>query len=173
MKRRILCALTALLLIAVPALAESKSTSAPNTPSPAGTKFSKDGVSLTLPAGLEILEGDALEAYDAAAQADYPDTARTILAAVDPDGAAVVLFEAESEVEALEAASDAANALISDPDAAGEVEFGRNKAAAFACAIGEQTYRLYFFSDGERLLIAGISGLEQDEIDEMLTGLKF
>lgn len=199
MKRRFLCALMALMLTAVPALAESDSTLAPTetvavtptptaetaaptiamvtptpSPVPAGTVFEADGLRLTLPEGLEPLEGEMLAAYEAALQADYPETAETILAAVDAErGAALTLAQAESDKDCLDAAREAAEVLIGNPDAAAEEEFGETRAATFACAIGEQTYRLYYLSDGARLLIVGASGLEQSEIEQMLTTLEF
>ena len=181
MKRRFLCALTALMLAVVPALAESGLISALETSTPAptgatsGTGITLDGLTLlSFPSKLTILEGEALEAYEAAVQADLPDAAHTLLAAVDTEsGAAIIISEMESELDPLDAAREAAEALISDPDAASEQEFGENRAATFACAIGEQTYRLFYLSDGERLLMVGASGLEQDTIDEILTGLTF
>ena len=174
MKRRFLCALIALTLAAAPAQAQGGLISAIVSAAPVRGAFEADGLSITLPAGLEALEGEDLEAYEAAAQFDYPDAARTILAAVNAErSASLILAEAETELDCLDAAREAAEALISDPEAAAEVEFGENRAAAFACAIGEQTYRLYYLSNGERLLIVGVSGVEQREIDEMLTGLSF
>lgn len=199
MKTRFLCALTALMLIAAPALAEGEPTPAPAktakitpaptaetaaptialvtptpSPAPAGTTFEADGVRLILPEGLKPLEGELLEAYEAAPQADYPDTAETILAAVDAErGAALTLARAVSDKDCLDAAREAAEVLIGNPDAAAEEEFGANRAASFACAIGEQTYRLYYLSDGAHLLIVGASGLEQSEIDQALASLEF
>ena len=174
MKRRFLCALTALALAAAPAMAEGGLVSAVVSASPVRAEFEEDGLSLTLPAGLEVLRGEEFDAYEAAAWFDYPETARTILAAVDANrGAALVIAEAESDLDCLDAAREAAETLISDPEAATEETFGENRAAAFACAIGDQTYRLYYLSDGARLLIVGVSGVDQGAIDNMLTGLSF
>ena len=176
MKKRFLCALIALMMIAMPALAEGGLVSAleSSTPEPAGTEFERDGLRLTLPAGLELLEGEILEAYDAAVQFDYPDAAQTILAAVDVEnGAALLLAEAESDADCLNAARDAAETLIGNPDIAKEKDCGENHCAYFACAIGEQTFRLYFLSDGERLLIVSASGLKGAEVEDMLAELEF
>ena len=174
MKKRFFCALLALLLTAAPAMAEGGLIRALATPEPLSAMFESDGLRLTLPAGLVILEGSALEGYEAAAQFDYPEAAHTILAAVDDQcTAALIVAEAESDMDCLLAAQEAAEALIGDPDAASEADYGKNRAAGFACAIGEQSYRLYYLSDGARLLIIGVSGLDEDVIEEMLTELRF
>ena len=176
MKKRFLCALTALLLIATPALAEGGliSALATPTPEPVGMELEFDGLRLTLPAGLEPLEGDMLEAYEAAVQSDYPETANTILAAVDPQsGAALLLAEIESEVDCLDAARDAAESLIGDPDMASEKTCGASRCASFSCAIEEQIFHMYYLSDGERLLIVSASGLEQSVIEDLLAGFQF
>ena len=47
------------------------------------------------------------------------------------------------------------------------------KRQAFACAIGEQNYALYFLSNGAQLLVAGFSGLEESEISAILGSLRF
>ena len=176
MKKHFLCALIALMMIAMPALAEGGLVSAleSSAPEPTGTEFARDGLRLTLPAGLELLEGEILEAYEAAVQFDYPDAAQTILAAVDVEnGAALLLAEAESDADCLDAARDAAETLIGNPDIAKEKDCGKNHCAYFACAIGEQTFRLYFLSDGERLLIVSASGLKGAEVEDMLAELEF
>ena len=174
MKKHLLCALMVLMLATAPAMAEGGLLAALGTPEPAPAEFEADGLQIALPIGLEILEGEALEAHEAAVQLDYPEAARTILAAADAErGAALILAETDSELDCLEAAQNAAEALTGDPDAAEEAEFGENRAASFTCEIGEQTYELYFLSDGSRLIVIGAIGLEQDAIDEMLTGLRF
>ena len=178
MKKRLFCALAALLLAMTPALAEEETATAAATlaptPAPTGVPHVQDGLQLLLPAGMVVLEGDALAAYDAAVQADYPDTARTLLAAVNSEtGALLTIAEAESGANCLDAAREAAQTLIGDPDAAQAAEYGENRCAAFACAIGEQIFRLYYFSDGEHLRILGASGLTDAELDALLTGLSF
>ena len=172
MKRRFLCALAVLTLAALPAHAEGGLVSALATSAPAAVEFETGGLRVSLPSGFEILEGDALAAYEAALQADYPDSAKTILAAMDAErGAAAVFAEIESDTDCLDAAKEAAETLIGDAEAAKEAQFGENRCAAFACAIGEQIFRLYYLSDGSRLIVAGFSGLEQAEMEEILAGI--
>ena len=176
MRMRFFCALTALLLIVTPALAESGliSALATPTPAPAGVEFARDGLRLTLPAGMELLEGEILEAYEAAVQFDYPDTATTVLVAVDSESeAALLLAEIETDADCLDAAREAAESLIGDAELAKEKQCGENRCAHFSCAIGDQTFRLYYLSDGERLLIVSASGIRQAEIEAMLAGLGF
>ena len=197
MKRRFFCALIALMLAALPALAEgglisALSTSTPAavtstpepatptpvpatpTPAPAGVEFARGSLRVTLPYGMEVLEGEALEGYEAAVQIDYPITAQTILAAMDAErGAAVLIAEAATDMDCLSAARAAAESLIGNPDHAKEREFGGNRCAYFLCAIGQQIFRLYYLSDGERLLIVSASGLRQSEAEAMLAGLRF
>ena len=174
MKMRIFCALMALMLAVAPAMAEGGLIAALGTPEPVSAEYEADGLRIVLPAGLKILEGDELETYEAVLNPDGDGAARTILAAVDAErGAALILAGMDSELDCLDAARNAADAMTGDPDAAVEAEFGENRAAAFSCAIGEQTYSLYYLSDGERLIIAGAIGLEQNEIDEMLAELRF
>ena len=174
MKKQFLCALMALMLAIAPAMAEGGLVAALGTPEPVPAEFEADGLQIVLPLGMIILEGDALAAHETAVQLDYPEAARTILAAVDAQrGAALILAEADSEQDCLDAARSTAEALTGDPDAAEEVEFGENRAAAFTCELDEQTYSLYYLSDGSRLIIIAALGLEQDEIDEMLSELRF
>ena len=181
MKRRIFCALIALMLTALPALAEgglisALSTPAPATPTPApsGVEFTRGSLHITLPAGLEILDDAALEGYEAAVQLDYPDTADTILVAADMEnGAVLILAEIKTDVDCLNAAQAAAEALIGNPEHAKERQLGENRCAYFLCAIGQQAFRLYYLSDGERLLIVSSSGLRRNEVEDMLTGMRF
>ena len=173
MKKYFLCALMALTLAMAPAMAEGGLVAALGTPEPVPAEFEADGLQIVLPLGMEILE-DAPEAPDAAVLPDDSGMARMILAATDEQrGAALILAEADSEQNCLDAARSAAEALTGDPDAAEEAEFGENRAAVFTCEIEEQTCALYYFSDGSRLIVVGAIGLEQDEIDEMLSGLRF
>ena len=173
----------ALLLAAAPALAESGGlvdalatptpTPAPS-PTPAPVEYKRNGLRIALPIGLEPVEDAALEDYEAAVQADYPGAARTILVATDAeDEAALILAEVESGADYMDAAREAAEALIGNPDAPKELECGENRCAYFACAIEEQTFRLYFLSDGERVLIAAASGLKRGEVEAMLAELRF
>lgn len=186
MKRRFLCALIALMLIALPAMAEGGLNSAlatpepatpaseTPTPAPAGVDVTRGDLQITLPAGMEVLEGEALEGYDTALQLDYPETAETVLAAVDAEREAMVIIaEIDSDMDCLDAAREAAEQLIGSPENAKERTFGENRCAYFLCAIGEQTFRLYYLSDGARLRIVGTSGLQRGEAEDMLAGLRF
>ena len=188
MKRRFLCALIALMLTALPALAEgglnsalatptpAPATPAPATPTPApaGVEVTRGSLRITLPAGMEVLEDELLEGYDAAVQLDYPEIAETILAAVDPDREAMLIIaEIDSGADCLDAAQEAAQQLIGNPDNAKERTFGENHCAYFLCAIGDQTFRLYYLSDGARLLMVGTSGLARSEAEDMVAGLQF
>lgn len=140
-------------------------------PTPAPVVFDGDGLKLTLPHGFEIVQSDVMAGFEAALHADYPDAAQTLFAAADAEReAAVIAAFVESDAESLDAAREAADALLGDPEAISEVQFGENRFVYFACAIGERGYHLYYFSDGARLFILGISGLESAEIEEMLAG---
>ena len=83
--KRTICALLALICLACPAWAEVTLESVSPTPSaaPAGVAFSGDGISLTLPSGLEPLSQEALEGYAAAVEHDFPGAAQISLAAAD------------------------------------------------------------------------------------------
>ena len=174
MKGRFLCALLLAALLTAPALAAGGLTSALDAAASVGEEFSADGVTLTLPAGMEVLAGDELAAYEAAVQFDYPDAAKTILAAFDPErGAALVLACAETEAAPLDAAKEAAEALGGDPAEVEEKTFGKHKCATFACEIDDASYRLYFLTDGARLLTVAQSGIEDEEVQELLATLEF
>ena len=181
MKKCLMCALLALLLVTATAHAEgglisALATSTPEpspTPAPTGLELESDGLRLTLPSGFEALDEEALETYDAAAGSDYPDAAQTILAAADAErGAMLIIAAVDSQQDCLEAAREAADALLGNPDEAAEETYGDNRAGVFACAIGEQAFRLHYISDGQRLYIIGTTGLEPEEIAEMLIGFQ-
>lgn len=200
MKLRGFCLLLALVLTIAPAIAQEAPTGAPTasapaaaaqptaepsvelsptpepspepSPTPQSVIFERDGLRLVLPPGFEILEEDALEGFEAALRADYPDAARTILAAVDATrDAAVAVAAVDSDADSLEAARDASDALIGDATAATEQRYGENRFASFACAIGDRPYYLYYLSDGARLLLIGATGLEAPELEALLTNL--
>lgn len=173
-----------LILLLSPCLAGAELASTPAAPiapiaptpsaGPTGAVFSGEDLTVTLPAGLEPMEDAELEGYAAAVQSDYPDAARIVLAAVDAEAGAAVSFSiAESAMDASTAAREAAERILGSADGVAEIQYGDHSCAAFACAIGEQTYTLYLLSDGARLLIVGTSGLEEAEIAAMLTGLRF
>ncbi|MBP3653284.1 MAG: hypothetical protein J6J78_09490, partial [Clostridia bacterium] len=111
--------------------------------------------------------------YDAAVSFDYPSTGNAILLATNAEtGAAAVFSISESEQDAASAAGEAA---LSIPEAGTveEITLGENTYSAFSCTMDGADYRLYFLSDGSRLLCAGACGLEETEIDAMLAGLIF
>lgn len=154
-----------------PTLAPLLTISPTPEPTPAPVVFEGDGMKLTLPQGFELLEGDAKAGFEAALQGDYPNAAQTLFAAMDVSHeAAVMAAFVDSEEDSHDAAREAADALLGDPDAVSDVQFGENRFASFACAIGERGYHLYYFSDGARLFILGISGLERAQIEEILSG---
>lgn len=143
------------------------------TPAPAAAVFDAGGFHIELPRGLEPLAGEALAGYEAAVLSDYPGAARTLLAAANADRSSAVLAACiDSGADCLDAAREAAGALLRYPDAARELCFGENRCAGFGCAIGEQAYRLYFFADGARVLLVATAGLESDALDGMLSGLR-
>lgn len=186
MRKILLRTLAAMLsLAALPALAEGGLVQALATPAPtaaptaapestpAGPEFTGGGLRLTLPEGFEILAGEELAAYEAAVQFDFPGAAQTLFAAADPKrGASLVLVAFESEASCLDAAREAAQALVGDPDAAEELQIGETPAAQFDCAVGGQRFRLRYLSDGGRILVLGASGLEGAELDAVLGTLE-
>lgn len=174
--KRIRSVLLALLLVPCLALAEAPMELVTPTPSaePAGTVFSNEDLTVTLPLGLEPMEEAALAGYAAAVQGDYPDAARIVLAAADAEAGVAVAFSiVESDADADAAAREAAQRILGSAESVAQIQYGAHRWSAFACAIGEQTYTLYLLSDGERLLIVGASGLEESKIAAMLTGLRF
>lgn len=154
-----------------PTLAPTITPSPSPEPTPAPPVFEGDGLKFALPQGFELVEGDARAGFEAALQADYPDAAQTLFAAMDPaHEAAIVVSFVETTADSLDAAREAADALLGDPEAVAEVQFGENRFVSFACAIGERGYHLYYFSVGARLYVIGASGLENAQIEEMLSG---
>lgn len=174
--KRTLCALLALICLVCSAWAEIALQPVSPTPSaaPAGEVFSGEGLSLTLPAGFALLSQDALEGYAAAVESDYPGAAHIVLAAADGErGAFVALLQTESVLTAADAAREAAERILGGSESVAEVQYGEHSCAALACAIDDRTYALYFLSDGARSLVCAVSGLEEKEISEILTGLQF
>lgn len=167
-----------LLLIILPcfALAETAITLVTPTPEPAnmGTEFSCEAFIVSLPLGLEPMDEQELTGYHAAAEADFPATAHTILAAANDARTAAACFALADSVQApLEAAREAAASILGNPDSAQEFTFGANSCAGFACAVEDTTFRLYFFSNESHLLLVSISGLADDEVERMLATLDF
>ena len=165
----------------ISALSSPAATEAPATPSaapsptaaPAGEEFVHGTLRLTPPAGMKLLEGDALAAYEAAAQFDFPGAAETILAATDPArGAALTVVSIDSGADCLSAAREAAEALTGSTGAVEEATIGENACARFAWAMEDQSYRLCYLSDGARLIAVCTSGLDPAEEEALLAGLR-
>lgn len=181
--KRLFCALCAALCILTGALGEVISTSpsaeiqiVTPTPSaaPLGTVFSGDGLTVTLPLNFEILDTQQRAGYDAAVQADYPDAARILLAASKADNSAALCFSVfETDSDASTAACEAAEKILSSTVTVSDVQYGENCYSSFICAIGEQIYHLFYHSGTQGMLLVSASGLTDDEIETMLTGLSF
>lgn len=180
--KKIICMLAALTLLFACCAAEEAASATPGivlitptpTAAPAGQEFSSEDIIVTLPAGLELLEDSEFAAYEAATEDDFPGAARTLLAAANGDASSVLVFSVvESELTAAEFAADAARIVLGGTDAVNEVQFGENRFSAFSCAIGEQQYRLYMLQGESSILLAGFSGLDEAEIEAMLSGLIF
>jgi len=179
--KKLLCVLMGLMLILICAHAEGSP--APTieillitpTPSPVPAKqvFSSEDLIVTLPLGMEILSGDELAGYNAALQADYPETARTVFAATGENGAALIFSIAPSDADAAAAAKEAASALSGSADSVFEIILGENSFAGFDHSLDGINYDLYFTVKNGQLLSIGASGIENSEIESMLTGLIF
>lgn len=181
--KKTVCTLLALALICVSAMAETSIIEKPAliiemitpspSPEPVGETFSTEDLIVTLPAGMTILTADERAGYDAAVSFDYPLAGNAVLLAMNAEeGSAVVFSISES---AQEAASAADEAMLSIPGAGTveEITLGENVFSALTCTLDGADYRLFFLSDGSRLLCAGACGLEETEIDTMLAGLIF
>ena len=143
------------------------------TPIPAGEAFSCDDLTINLPYGLTLMDGDALAGYEAAVQDDFEDTATTLAVATDDDGAMMLLAVCDSETDCVTAASEAAQDILGEGASVTALQFGDVSCAAFACSIQERDYRIYFFSNGTELLCVGTSGLSDAQISTSLESLKF
>lgn len=183
--KKLFCALLAGFCILSVSLGENAGfTSAPDrdiqlvtpTPSaaPPGTIFSGEGLTVTLPTGFEILDEAERAGYDAAVQADYPNGARTLMAAVNADAGAALCFSAyDTALDASQAAQEAAQKILGSTISISDAQYGGNSYSSFICAIGEQIYQLYYLAGEEQMLVIGISGLTDTEIENLLTGLTF
>lgn len=182
--KKVLCLLLSLMLLCCGLFGagaeKNEETSAPDmaqpTPSaaPEGEVFSSEDIIVTLPYGMEALSGDELKAYEAAVQDDFPDAARTLLAAANEDFSAVLVFSVvEGELSAADFAAEAAQIVLGDTEAISEESFGGKLYSAFTCAIGDQQYRIYALEGEAGLLVIGVSGMDKSEIETMLTGLNF
>ena len=107
-------------------------------------------------------------------ESDYPGAAHVAMAAANAQREAyVALLTADSDLAAADAAREAAERILGSSDGVAEMQYGENACTALACAIDGRTYTLYFLSDGARLLVCAVSGLNAREISEMLAGLQF
>ena len=175
---RILCILMLAIFLPCCALAESQLVLVSPTPSaqpvPVGVEFSCEAFFVTLPAGMEILSDAQMEGYTAAVQAAFPDFAPAQLAAVDLERNAALVFSlAPSALAPLDAAKEAASAILGSDESASEFSFGANLCAGFAFAAADTAYRVFYFSDGAQLLAITACGLTETEIAAMLSSLDF
>ncbi len=143
------------------------------TPIPAGEAFSCDELTINLPYGLTLMDEDSLVGYEAAVQDDFEDTAKTLAVATDDDGSMMLLAVCDSETDCVTAASEAARDILGEGASVTALQFGDVSCAAFACSIQEREYRIYFFSNGAKLLCVGTSGLTDAQISASLESLKF
>lgn len=131
-------------------------------------------ISLTLPEGLVQLTGDDLAGYEAAVEADFPESGRTILAAVSEDAAqAVTVMALESDLDGAEAAKHAAEKILGSTESVFELALNEKRFGSFTCAVGDLLFELYYIDNAGTLFIIGVSGLEKAEIEEMLGGILF
>lgn len=181
--KKTICTILTLMLVCCAAMAETSIIEKPEiiiemitpspSPEPVGETFSSEDLIVTLPAGMTMLASEERLGYDAAVSFDYPSAGNAILLATNAEtGAAAVFFISESEQDAASAAGEAA---LSIPEAGTveEITLGENVFSAFDCTIGMDEMRIFFLSDGSRLLCVGACGLEENEIDAMLAGLIF
>lgn len=141
-------------------------------PEPRGTSCSAGKLSLLLPESLAPLTEDELALYDAALQSDYEDTAELLLAASEPEsGCAVLVAMLQSAASAKIAAPEAAGRLLGDQALATAIRYGENEYTAFACAIAEHVYNLYFLSLEDELYIIGTSGLSEEQNELLLSSV--
>lgn len=144
------------------------------TAAPAGVYYESEDFTCTLPERLQLLDEAARAGYDAAVQADFPDFGPVVLCALSESGdAALTIALQDWTQEALAAAQEAAMDILGDSTGVAEVTYGSNVWAAFACGMEERVYSLYFLSSGEKLLVLGVSGLEEAELTLLLESVHF
>ena len=169
--KKMICALALVCMLFSHAFAENISLPAAEV---SGTIFEGEFFTITLPAGLDILSETQLEGYEAAVQSDFPDSARTELAALSPDAsAAITVFSIESSQDCFAAAQEAAGKILGSSESAKELTFGTNRSGCFACAVSGVQFDLYYLTAGEHLLIVGTSGLEKTVVEAMISGISF
>lgn len=161
--KKIICAILAVCLLISLAYAEGN---------PA--VFSCEDFSITLPEGMRILAEQESAGYEAAVEADFPNAAETMLAAVSEDeGKAITVSLVESKQDGLAAAKEAAEKILGSSTSVKENTYGKNTCGSLICAVGDLQFELYYLSKGEKLMIVGFSGLERTEIEETLSGISF
>lgn len=180
--KKIICALLTLALLSGMALAEASIIEQPQiiiemitpspSPEPVGENFSSEDLIVTLPVGMAILSAEERAGYDAAVSFDFPGAGTTLLLAAG-EGCALSFSTLETDQDAASAAREAAVAIFGSDASVEEITLGENNFSSFRAAVGEDTFHLFFLSNGERLLCVGASGLEEREIHAMLTGLSF
>lgn len=181
--KKTLCVLIALLLFSCAAYAETNIIENPSiiiemitpapTAEPVGETFSTEDMIVTLPAGMAILAEEERVGYDAAAAFDYPNAGQTVLLAVDFENGAALTFSILEDSQTAAAAAGEAALSIPDAEAVEEITLGENAYAAFRCTIGIDEMRIFYLSNGQRLLCVGACGVEDEALDTMLTGLIF
>lgn len=176
--KRLIAALLLLLALSLPAQAEILPDLTLVTPmptaAPAAMEFACEAFIVTLPAGMELMDAAALEAYEAAVEGLLPAGAHIQLAAVHPEKAAALCFALlESAQLPLEAAGEAALHISGDAGLASETTFGANSGAGFSHVISGQEYSFHFFSNGSALLMVCSAGLQEAQLDAMLNSLDF
>lgn len=180
--KKLFCVLIALALVCCMAHAEISIIEKPEiiielltpspSPVPAGEIYSSEDMIVTLPAGMRILDKSERAGYDAAIAFDYPSGGIPLLMAISEDGSSVLSFILLESIQ--DAASAAREASLAIPFASvKEVSLGENSFTALSCTINGDTFRLFFISDETRLLCIGASGLEEEALNPMLTGLIF
>lgn len=133
-----------------------------------------DEISLPLPDELIPLSGDELAGYSAAMQSDFPDAARIVLSAASEDRSlAMVVLAQESELDAVSAAKQAAKKILGSDEVVVEGEYAAHPCGSFLCAVGELSFELYYFSNGETLYIVGMSGFDKAAAEAMLSEISF
>jgi len=181
--KKIFCVLTALTLLFCAAGAETSIIENPQiiiemitpspSPEPVGETYSSEELIVTLPAGMVILSSEERAGYDAAVSFDYPAAGQAILLAVDPESRAALTFSILEKDQDAASAAEEASPAIPGAGAVEEITLGENHFSAFRLSSGDDEMRIFFLSNGERLLCVGASGLSDEEINAMLAGLIF
>lgn len=141
---------------------------------PPREEFACEAFFLRLPAGMVLMDLKALEGYEAAAADVYPNGGSTVLLARDAAGEALLhIALLESPQTPLDAAREAAQAILGNADAAAECSYGSNTGAGFACTEAGSRYRFLFFSDGSSLLLATACAMEEAQLASSFATLEF